>query len=176
MPEGFREPSQALNKKLVIISALLAALALLAYFVFYFLSEHSRSRIDVLRQDIAIEEQKIQAAKVISENLNLDQLSVFKNLLDNHVYWSQVFPEIERLTLPKISFSEFKGHINDNDKEVILDLSGSSRNFNELAQQVLAFRSSNIFKQVDFSTSGAQKEGGIGMGLKLKLDINEIRR
>lgn len=174
MPEGFHEPSKALNKKLAIISVVLAALSLLAYFVFYFLSEQIQNSFNVLKQDIATEEQKIQEAKVVSESLNLDQLSIFKNLLDNHAYWSQIFPEIERLTLPKITFSEFKGLIDD--KEIILDLSGSARNFNELAQQVLAFRSGDMFKQVDFSTSGAQEQGGIGIGLKLKLDINGIRR
>jgi len=174
MPEGFHQSRVPENKRFIILSSGLVALTIIFYLFFILLSSITQNSIDKINASISESDQIINEAKMISEDLSIDQLGEFKKRLDNHTYWSQIFPEIEARTLPNIYFSQLSTSL-DEAGVATLDLAGKANNYNDLARQVIAYRESEKFLSVDFSTSGADKDGGVNINFRLSLPQNELQ-
>ena len=83
---------------------------------------------------------------VISLEKTIDNL---KTLFDNHIYWSNVFPKIESLAIPEVTFSEFNGRIEGNSVKIII--SGATNNYSDLAKQMVSFSNDPMVSKVDVS-------------------------
>jgi hypothetical protein len=173
MPEGFREPRRYNQTKFLIGSLGFLGLVVLAFVLFGILTILTDKEVKSLDSEVEKVLEEISEAKTFDGGLSVDNLPRLADLLNNHIYWSKVFPEIERLTLPSVDLSNFSG--NSSGGESSVSFSGSAANFKELARQVTAFRSGDVFEKVGFSSQGVSKEGGISFQITIKLIPNFLK-
>tara|TARA_Y100000310_G_C20543920_1_gene744671 strand:- start:532 stop:1080 length:549 start_codon:yes stop_codon:yes gene_type:complete len=172
MPEGFKEPKGKGDTRFLFGSLGLLGLVILAFVLFAVLSLLVRKESKGLEQETDLVLQEIDAAKILDGGLNVDNLPRLKNLLDRHTHWSKVFPEIEEFTLPNVNFSNFSGSLKSGVPSI--SFSGKAANFRELARQITAFRSNEVFEEVEFSSQGVSKDGGIGFQISINLLPNSL--
>jgi hypothetical protein len=122
--------------KLLAFSIFIFLLSILSYFALIFgYSPYLNNQIAKTDQD----------TKDLTRNISIDaqnkfvdvysRLSNFKNLLANHIYSSNIFPLLERITYPTIYYNNVE--LNTDDKTLIL--SGIAADFNSLSSQLQAF-------------------------------------
>lgn len=155
MPEGFKKPGSQKFKLVFFASIVLISLAILSFLGFFAWNLVLQENLNNLEHEIAqMPQMPVKASKIIQ----------VKKLLDNHIYWSQVFSQIEKTTLPNIFFSSFSG-----DSSGQINLQGNVPNYSILAKQVKAFEQE--FQQVDFSIQGLSKQGG----LNIEIILNAVK-
>ena len=81
MPEGFHQSRVPENKRFIILSSGLVALTIIFYLFFILLSSITQNSIDKINASISESDQIINEAKMISEDLSIDQLGEFKKRL-----------------------------------------------------------------------------------------------
>lgn len=103
---------------------------------------------------------------------NLNQiLGIFKNVLDDHKYWSRAFDLLEAKTLNSVTFKAFKGTANN---EMTLD--GSAPGYGALAQQVKIFEDSLGVANVTTSNISVSEDGRVRFSLKITFSKDLIIR
>lgn len=110
-------------------------------------------------QQIALEEEILDYREKIED---------FSSLLLNHKKNSNFFNSFEKITHPKIFFSE----LNLNTKLNQVKLSGRAESFRVLGEQLLIFREAEFIKDLNLSNLGIGEEGEIGFTFNLYLDPN----
>lgn len=170
MPEGFREPRTEKSKRILIITSSLLGIIILLVLIIKLLNINSENKADNLEQQLT---EFTEELNKISETVNTDQLANIINHLNQHLHWSKIFPEIERSTLSGVQFSRFSSNVGE-EAEIIIALTGRANNFNTLAKQVVAFQDNPIFEQVNFSSSGISKDGGIGISIELTINKSAL--
>ncbi|MEK7175061.1 MAG: hypothetical protein AAB722_01870 [Patescibacteria group bacterium] len=99
-------------------------------------------------------------------------LTVFKNVLDEHHYWSLVFNVLEAKTLNTVTFKSFEGAENNN--EMVLE--GAAPSYGALAQQVKIFEDAPGVTSVAASNIGVSEDGRVKFSLKMVFAKNLIRK
>lgn len=110
-------------------------------------------------QQIALEEKILDYREKIED---------FSSLLSSHKKNSNFFNFFEKITHPRIFFSE----LNLNTKLNQVKLSGRAESFRALGEQLLIFREAEFIKDLNLSNLGIGEEGEIRFTFNLDLDPN----
>ncbi|MBI2454378.1 MAG: PilN domain-containing protein [Parcubacteria group bacterium] len=99
-------------------------------------------------------------------------LGIFKNVLDEHRYWSFIFDVLESKTLNTVTFKSFKGSEKNN--EITLD--GTAPSYSALAQQVKVLEDAPNISSITTSNIGVSEDGRVKFSLKMVFAKNLIRK
>ena len=95
-------------------------------------------------------------------------LKGLKEILKNHLYWSNLLSKIENLTLSQVNFSKFSGQLNKNNS-VDLIFSGKAPGYSLLAKQMVSFNEDGSVSSLDVSELSLGTKGGIEFELNINL-------
>ncbi|MEK9174610.1 MAG: hypothetical protein AAB725_01415 [Patescibacteria group bacterium] len=104
-------------------------------------------------------------------NLN-SVLEVFKNVLDDHRYWSQVFKMLEEKTLNTVTFKSF----DVSEKENSILFTGAAPSYGVLAQQVKILEGSPNVIAVASSNINLGETGKVNFNLRVDFSKDLITR
>lgn len=155
MPEGFKTPNKSKILILSFISALLLGLAVLIFAGFFIWNLNLQNNLNHL-------DQEINSLPKLESLVSQNKINRLEALINNHVYWSEVFKLIEESSLKNIYFNNFSGDASA--KEI--NLQSRVASYSLLAEQIKAFEQN--FNKVDFSSQGMAKQGGIDISIKLQ--------
>ena len=105
------------------------------------------------------------------QNLNT-VLEVFKNVLDDHNYWSLLFKMLEEKTLNTVTFKSFDG--NDSASTAIME--GTAPSYGALAQQVKIFENTNGVVSANASGIALSETGKVNFTIKITFNKEIIRK
>ena len=97
-------------------------------------------------------------------------LGNLKIVLKNHLYWSNLFSELGQLTVPQVSFSDFRGTI-ESDGSITLSLKGSVPGYTYLAKQMVSFGQEKLVSNIEASGINLGTQGGI----EFTLNVNFLK-
>ncbi|MFH0969191.1 MAG: hypothetical protein V1804_01655 [Patescibacteria group bacterium] len=101
-----------------------------------------------------------------------EKISELSSLLEEHVYWSELFPVIERSTIPTVWYG---GLSVVSDKNSI-DLEGKAKNLDGAARQIVSLNEEKSFSSVSLKDIGSDSEGTVKLSVSLQFDENLIRK
>lgn len=104
-------------------------------------------------------------------NLN-NILEVFKGILDDHRYWSQVFKTLGEKTLNTVTFKSFDG----NDDDSVFLLTGRAPSYGVLAQQIKILEDTAQVSSVKASNIGLAEDGRVDFTLAVSFSKDLIKR
>ena len=157
---------EAIFSKIGIFVFALVIIGLLIYggLVFY-----NKSLVkDIKETENKIKELNDQKDKDFEKGaVSLDKaLNSLKNILKNHLYWSNVFSKFEKTTVPQVVFSNFSGSINQ-DGSVALSLNGKTSGYTYLAKQMVSFGQEKMVSGIELSGISISSQGGIEFVLNI---------
>ncbi len=148
--------SQALFSKWGILGIVLVVLSLAVYggLVFY----NKSLKQDLIPLKDRVEELNQQRDKQFEERVKTldNSLKDLKIILENHIYWSNLFSIISQLTVPQVSFSTLNSNTKSKDNYVSISVAGKTTGYTYLAKQIRSFEQSQLISNV--------KVGGISLG------------
>lgn len=97
-----------------------------------------------------------------------------KRLMDNHIVLSPFFDELERTTLQSVQFTSLSVGENE-DGEMVAELSGLTRSYTEVALQSDSFGQSEFLLDPIVSNFDLDLEGNVTFTFTMKLDPSLIR-
>jgi|SRR3989344_5853638 len=161
------------NKRIylyLITSALSAFLVLsLSLLVLTFLARSLKSQSETITAQLAESEQKYELLKVKeTEALAWSQrIGLVKNLLSKHVYWTQFFSELEKITLPEVYYSSIEASMDG-----LVTLTASADSYSSIARQYLVYQQAeDILKKAEVSgLSGDPLSGAVNFQALLELN------
>lgn len=137
---------------------------IIVYFLAFFMKKELSNRlisIDKRNQTVSIELAKISKLDSI---LFINRLESLKKILDNHVYWSNVFTFLEKVTLPNVRYTGFSGDVVSKS----ISLTVKTADLLSMVKQLIVFENLGEVKSVTFG--GVRfLEDGIGFSLKIIL-------
>jgi len=92
-----------------------------------------------------------------------DKIDMFSYLIEQHLEGSKVFGIIQKVTHPKVWFS----NLDFSPRQKTLKVSGKTQNFESLGQQLIIMENEETIDAVDLETISISKEGGIEFSLSL---------
>ena len=98
-----------------------------------------KGKLNDTNQQISIIE--AQSTKLIKFQ---DRLTQITKILNNHVYWSEFFAELEKNTISDVTYINFTTSGNNS-----VTLSAIGKNYSALAKQLLAFQQANKLVDID---------------------------
>ncbi|MDB5195434.1 MAG: putative pilN [Parcubacteria group bacterium] len=147
---------------LVVIVALIGATGVFGYD--YYLQGVAAKKA----KDVAAAQHQIDQATVTEFIRLRDRFTAAKDILNNHIALSQLFDDLETLTLQGVQFHSLKIAV-ATDRKGTLSMDGTARTFNTLAAQSAAFASDKRIKRAIFS--GINIKGGL-VTFTLNADID----
>lgn len=144
----------------------LIALSLLVYGGLFFYGNSLKAQLREAQNQIeGLNKQRDMdfEKKVVSLEKSLNSL---KAILNNHSYWSNVFSELGKLTIPQVSFSDFSGTMGK-DGSIDVSLSGSAGGYTYLAKQMVSFGQEKLVHSIEVSGITLNTAGGIDFSLKV---------
>lgn len=105
------------------------------------------------------------------QNLN-SVLEIFKNVLDNHEYWTKFFGLLEEKTLNTVTFRSFDG--DDAASTVVMD--GSAPSYDVLARQIKIFEESEGIMSAAASSIALSETGRVNFTVKIVFNKDLIRK
>ena len=173
--EAQKEASSRVIRKNIIqlaVSFLIALiLALLVYGGVLLYGSREAGRVAVVRSQLDAVEQDI--ARLEKENKKLlgfqNKLTAVKSLLDSHISPLPFFDELEKNTLPDVSYDTLVLT-----KKGTASLSAATTNYTTLGRQLLAFEQSERFiTRVQFSSiSSSLDQLGEIIGIRFSISLN----
>ena len=119
-----------------------------------------------LKQQIKVlesKENKEMQTKIIALEKTLKNT---KTLLKSHIYSSQIFDWLEKLTLGQVQWTSFDLKA----KTGQLSLKGQTANYNTLAKQILIFENDPEVKNIKTSGIALSQLGGVGFSMEIVLE------
>lgn len=171
MPEEYQRRRREIKPRtLVVISIVLIIIPLASYFGLRIYLDNFKNKVQDLENQILLLESQV-SSETLQKLLSLEkQLRTISFLLDQHLYWSNMFKTIEGLTLPKVKFDNFSGDMNQ------ITLKAMAPSYAVLTEQVKSFESnSENFSQVDFSNVFLSRESSISFDLTLALTEKALK-
>jgi Tfp pilus assembly protein PilN len=117
----------------------------------------------VSRRDLSLEERL--------KNLNT-VLTVFKGVLDRHVYWTQFFKILEERTLNTITFKSLSGDTGSGK----IAMNGVAKSYGALAKQIKIFEGLPQIKSVSTSKIALTEKGVVEFSLELIVGEDLFRK
>ncbi len=168
IPEEYKEKQFNLASISSKIGTLIIALIVLSLLVFgglYFYNRSLTGKINDLKAQIdnlnkGRDKNFESKVKFLDEALKNSRI-----LLKNHLYFSGLFEEIEKLTVPQVSFSDCDAILNS-DGSLNLTLSGKTSSYTYLAKQMVSFsQDKKLVKDVKVLKISLGTAGGIEFSL-----------
>jgi len=148
-----------IGSKLGILAMALIILSLLIYggLTFY----KNRLEEDLFLLKTRIEELNQNRDRNFEKEVkSLDQaLKNLKIILQNHVYWSNLFSVIEKLVVPQVTFSEFSSKIEKGDS--VVSMAGETSGYTYLAKQIRSFEQHSLISGSKVRNISLGTKGGI---------------
>lgn len=137
--------------------------------------EDLETQYSELTSEKEILEAELKSASQIRTQVQMleNKLRESKSLLDNHVYWTNFFTELEKYTKPKVRYIGFSGGIDD---EIVLK--AEAQDYTVAAQQLLVFQlAKDLASDVKISGISQQKakegeESSVSFNITLTLSPN----
>ena len=167
----FRGPQLELSASAKLgLALIVAALAVTAGFYFW------KYRLNQQVASFNTELQRLTSQRDMSLESRLNNLNsileVFKGILDDHRYWSQIFKTLEEKTLNTVTFKSFDG----NDGDSVFLLTGRAPSYGVLAQQVKIFEDTPQIISVKASNIGLAEDGRVDFALAVNFSKDLIKR
>ncbi len=146
---------------------ILLIFSIIGFFILNNSLKNSKAELTDLESSLLKKEtasEKISLEKEILSYQN--KIENFSSLTSQHLVSSKFFEIIQKITHPKVWFSTFSL----NSREGSVELSGLSRDFESLEQQLLILREEKIIENVDLKNISITKEGGISFNLSLSFN------
>lgn len=149
------------KKRVILLTMVLILLVIIIaglWYWLYYLEAGLRNQIANLESKIKGVEAQIEEKKTLREEaLTLQrQLSNLEALIENHIYWSKTFEEIEESTLKKAYFTRFTGDAAGKK----ITLSCQVPDFTQAAKQLSIFKENKKFTEVNVSSLSMGAEEG----------------
>lgn len=129
-------------------------------------TETVRTEANTINQQISQLQETRTAALALK-----DKVEAIAERLDQHIYWTTFFAQLEKYTVPDVYYSNvFAGDINGQ-----LTLEATGRDFSSVARQLLAFQQADDFVEtvvINSASRVSEVEGGgetVSFGIELKL-------
>lgn len=107
----------------------------------------------------------LQTANATSEASSFERrLQIANQLLDNHIYWTNLFDFFEKNTINNVSYSGFRG-----DTKGIYDLAASGKSYHDISSQIFVFRKNQNVKTV--KTNGGTM-GDDNVSFNISISVN----
>lgn len=160
------EKEPILPNVLLYLSIIILIVAISSYFVLKNFLQKTENNIQSVKNQIT--QLNSSPQNNLKEEVLNDQKKIndFASLLNSQKYTSQVFPFIEKLTLPNVTFSSFDLKVSKNEVSV----SGFADSFQTLGQQLLAFQNDPLVKSVALSGVSLGTKSGVPFTFDLILD------
>lgn len=168
---SFRGPQLELSALAKLGLMLVAAAGLVSaglYFWKYNLNKQAASFNTELQR---LTGQRDMSLELRLNNLN-SILEVFKNILDDHRYWSLVFKTLEEKTLNTVTFKSFDG----DDADSVFLLTGRAPSYGVLAQQIKIFEDTPQIVSVKASNIGLAEDGRVDFTLAVNFSKDLIKK
>lgn len=146
------------------LAVLIAAVA--SYFVLSSLLQKTEKNIQTIDQEMAALDSSPDRHLETKLFDYQKKINDFSRLLNGYKYSSQIFPLIESLAHPKVSFSNFSAEI----QKGTVHVSGSADSFQTVQQQLIIFRNSQFIKDVTLSGVSLGEKGKIPFVFDLGID------
>lgn len=127
----------------------------------------NRIQADIVAIDQQVQEE-IKKVSVQDENLVIrmnESIGAFKNILENHSYFSNVLDFISSLTYAKTYYERFDADLEKN----AIQIKGTTQNYSTLAKQIVAIRDNKSVQSLEVS-SLSFSSGGVNFGFLLTVD------
>lgn len=152
--------------KIAILILGLSLLALAVYGGFFLFNKSLKTQLGEIQNQIEELNKKRDSdfeKKVVSLEKGLDGLKI---ILKNHVYWSNLFSDLEKLTVPSVSFSDLQGSIRA-DGSIDITLNGSAPSYTYLAKQMVGFGQEKLVSNIEVNGIKLGTEGGVMFALNI---------
>ncbi len=173
IPKDYKEEKfsfKTIFPKMGILVIGLVVFSLLVYGGLFFYNKSLNNQIDEFKTQIEeINNQRDNEFEANAKSLD-SALKSLKKVLENHLYWSNIFSKIEELTVPQVNFLDFKGTLEE-DGSVKLTLSGITLGYTYLAKQMVSFGQEELVSGIKVSGISLGTEGGV----EFDLDINFLK-
>lgn len=147
--------SPAANK-LNVLASIFLILILASWGGLYFYNGQLAGQINKISNEIQSISLKGRDQEVAKINEADQKLGSFKGILDSHIYSSDIFSDIEKVTLKNVYFDKFSLSANKNE----LFLSGVAQSYTSFAKQLDAFKTkSNFVRNIEIQSTRLSKEG-----------------
>lgn len=168
------------NKHLLILVLVFALAGLLLAEIYIGLNwweKQEAAQIQILSDNVMkidAEAGKLRRASIDALSYK-DKSAAFTYLLDNHIYWSNLFAWMEKNTLSSVHFSSFSGKLDG-----IYSFSGTADSYADVSWQVKVFSSDPLTRSVDvISVTSAKDKTGAGtvsFNINLKVDPSIFKK
>lgn len=104
------------RKTIYVVSSVLLLVVAAFYFGGFFLTKNIEGKVAVVNQRIAGLESELRTREPGGKEIKAfsSRLVNMKTILKDHIYWSQVLTELERLVLPNVTVKTLKGGTENN--------------------------------------------------------------
>jgi len=161
------------NLLALIVSSVLISLTIIGFIFFFYKKyqiktafDQSKAKEQSLKNEIAYLDPK-NAARFKKK---IGELS---SLLENHIYWSEIFSVIERSTIPTVWYDGLSV-ASDN---YAIDLNGTAKNLDGAARQLVSLKKEKEFQNVVLKTIGSSDSGGnVKFSVSLQFDEKLIKK
>lgn len=147
------------------IVLILLILSLLFYGGLLFYQKKLQTNLNSINQEITNLESKRD--KTTEEAiLSADKkLNLAEDLFKSHLYWSDLFGNIEKAVVPDVYFSESK--LDFANEKVDIGLTGNAKTYTALAQQMVSFKEDPSVESIAVSKISLSESGGIEFDLAI---------
>jgi len=153
-----------LEKVVLYIGIFLLVLELLSFFLINYYNKKINEEILQTEKKLAkTEEEDILEKEVLSIKKKIDDWS---NIVSNYKKSSNFFEFLEKNTHPDISFSKMSLSVKDNN----VSLSGQSKSFDVLGQQVMILKNKQEVESITVSKTSLNRERMVDFELNIKLN------
>jgi len=156
--------------KIGVFMTVLVLLSLLIYGGLFFYGKSLKVNLE----DLKIQAEELNKKRDVDfekEVILLEKaLGNLKIVLKNHLYWSNLFSKLEQLTVPQLSFSDFRGTI-ESDGSISLSLEGNVPGYTYLAKQMVSLGQEELVSNIEVSSINLGTKGGI----EFVLNINFLK-
>jgi hypothetical protein len=153
-----------LERVVLYIGIFLLVLELLSFFLITYYNRKINQEIVQTEKKLAkTEEENILEKEVLSIKKKIDDWS---NIVSNYKKSLNFFEFLEKNTHPDISFSKMSLSVKDNN----VSLSGQSKNFDVLGQQVMILKNKQEVESITVSKTSLNRERMVDFELNIKLN------
>lgn len=161
-------PAAKETKLFAVLSFLILFATIGAWGGLYFYNSQISKNVDMVKDEISalpLGDREKEVEKIEEAN---EKLGAFGGILNNHIYMSNIFSEIEKFTLKKVYFNKFNIDTSKN----LLELHGATDSYTTFAKQYNKFNEdSNIVRKADIDKVTTTR-GGVDFQVKLYLTNN----
>ncbi len=140
--------------------------ALVIYFGLIGISLYMGGKLSNIKNQVTFLQSQEDVAKENSMADFSNRLDTLSTILNEHIYFSRIFPFISRITLPQVVYGSFQADATTGS----LKLDGAADSFSTMAKQLVLFYDNNQIKSVDISNIKIGQNGGVTFSVNLSID------